>query len=1846
MNPHLTELLALVNSKRRQAGTTELERISIIRALHLVSAPYALAAVVRYCNRLTILVERYTDIRNQPIHDLESRLGILREIGDLDHARDHFQRSNKPMGSSTPLHPFTGDGPACDLLLIEAKNEEDQPQFEILTVWFVWLCIRYHHEKLPFDEYAKYLDVAPSQSKSEDRTGQIVTQRLAASKFGQRIATAGYQLRKLAGANDEAKRERSILVKLGLGLNEARGHYLGLLASHANRAAELTPRDIQKWSDFSGVGFSDAQSQLMMMRQVHTSIRFVLRLIWVQGTKGYVSPHRRQLGAERKFLSLEVHRYGELRGHVRINDPGGDDPGIIVEIDKQPSKSKSKSKLHYDEVVDHSEDNDEPGCDPLFRLYIGKRCDDHIGSYYAAKGAQYVVEYQNAQLPWAKQRVSRQGLAALLKALQPEDSDCEEGRAAKLIVLLSLVTGRSLKEVKTAQIEQAGESVKADVSIVISVNTQRLLLRAATPKLKKIDDDRRDTRITHKMAEYIEASAPDLVTELVGTGQWLGEKQLNRRVYEVAAKKLVSTLPEEFGFRPSSIRDALIYELLELSRGDLGIVKLITNHHGLNYDNIAHYASYPESNASRAWSIGMERVLDEGIKPLTFPLEGSSDEKYLGTPDSISKVILKDHLEKLQSKLQQRLAEPDWVRTYNLMTLYTLLWLNLGTASRARVHPAPVSLIGNIAVISDKHREDDSAERMLPLGDDLLNQLKAYFAYVWHLSYKVPELKPAADAFESGILDFQFINNKGKVVGYRPKWLYEIEALIPMPGNWARKLVRAELTEMGGRFLDAGMGHWADGRHPYRVTSNFACRAANEKWLAGQRQLESDLGFKVISHPQLCAPPFEWPLVYELKRHTVRKKPAPEPKQEIQINFEAECIEADEPMYDAICEAKEKVPSAAAALILKVVDKYSDDEKHAYDIAKACCAQARKQWRVPVFVERPRRQFQRDWLIDRVALHNLGYFTARILPSFEEELAYLPVPKIFDCAGTLDIGRFIMLMIWRQGLVTWPLLDAFIDHYCDQGILATGSLRYVATEIRCRRNGAPMNRLIYLEPYCQIYLVAEYTRLKAGLIPLLALNTQQRRAKIQSALVAYLRTFAEVKIGNMLTVTFMAAQQHHMLKSSPVLAAYASAEFETHDLPDDEIRHLAGYESRASGTGEGTQNLSVEGEFGHEYIGLPAKVIPGNRDIVHIIAYKQAANRHAIVDRISEIKTRTPIEQLISTYAIWLMKREIKALNNKVSRLEKARFASLVEVIGYSLIGFALTETASLAIDEAVLVNIEEEFTDLHPNVDSTSAFDTFRRFLRSKSGRTAVEKLGFIVGDIEPATPRRVLAKVLTTGQVAQVRQSIDSVLASGIGKAQYRAAAKRHLDCVDLFGLRRSEAERIREIDVQGNLIRVQPYGAHTLKTPWSNRVLPKELTDIAGLTWVSDIHSSSENQMIAHDIQAVVNGHNYYDAINKLIQQKTGDPEIHLHSLRHTTASRLMLSMLSESVDYKRIEAQFPWLSEFLVPEDQIDILLGGEGQGGHGVQAISALLGHSHPTTTLRYYIHTVGIAFYAHLCGLQPIQMIKAFEFRIGNSRTMQRRIKSWRSLAKSPNATEISTTIFEQLREHAETIIPDVVSVEETERTIDPPDEPGTEDIFVDPPETTGVGQSAISFERIEMLEQVLWGEAPDNKTVDLEQIKESLGKVAEIPTGKIGSTAKRHPMDIFEGDYLPERLPARSPTQAAALLCDWLDALRLESPEDFEWLLQKWVHASEKEFGRIRLDDKEIERWKGLLLHERVHPVVEPKTFKSRADKRNPITVNYGRIRCLGSEGQPIRRDVSAVRWVMTWVCGLYADL
>lgn len=1844
MNPNLTQLLRLLNLRRSRdpGGAGPLEQGQLIEALRLISAPYSLEAVAQYCGRLIKLVDGNPAIKPPELGEVSARWAIIREIAAVGADDLYFARSHYPPDSATPLQPCTGDGPLCDVLMLEARNPADQPQFQRITEWFVWLCMRFHHKTLTASVYAGYLD-------GEESAGN----RLNKDDAGGPISAAGCQIRKLGDPDQQVGRDA--LCNLGLELSDEHGRYLARLAHRVHRVTTIGAGDIKRWARDANLSDDDARLELEYMRNdVHGAIRHVLRLLWrrVDGRDNAVRRHVDE--ARRDYSRPRVQRYGWLREEIAVDDPDAHDAGVSISV--YESESPVRPRLPQDAWVDDGKDPDEPDGDALYQVYVAGANDDPVATYYAARGRRYADEYGNAWLPWSKTRLGRDALRVLVASLQLTGAEVVEVRAAKLIILLGVMTGRALSDARETWIDQgAGNTRWRDAEIVVSLPERALYIRAATPDLKP-SEKRRERRMTHPMGKYLAVELPILASDLLGDGKWLGGQQLSLPRYEQVAKDWIAALPVHFELKPSLLRDSLVFLLLEQTRGDLGLVKLITNRNSLNFANIIHYAAYPADRASTIWAQVLTQLLGTEVRARPTNAQAAGRMPYVGTPDAIDKEGLRAELDRLRARLRdcwdgQDLegAEKLAIRAHNLLTLYTLLWLNLATAGRARVSPAPVAIIKDLALVADKHREDGSAERLVPLTTGVLAQLRAYFAYVWHLAFRMPELRPVVDAFSSGVIQFQFLTTDGQVSGYRPKWLYEEEKLISLPGNWARKLVRQELTEIGGRYLDAGMGHWVAGRHPYRVTSNFAFRRFREVWLAGEERLERELGFDVVVHPQVTGTPIEWPVVSGLRRlaHTnPAKRPTPGSTEPMPvIDFEAECRRVDEVLYEGICEAESKDPKAVAALVLKVARSHPGGKAQVRKFIDACCAAARKTWRVPIFANTPRYQFQQDWVINKVALYNLGYFTARVLPAFYAELEHLPAAGNTECADSVDLGRFLMLCIWRQGLVTWPVLDAFLQSFCAGGILATGPLRYVSSRVRCRRNGVPMDRIHYLEQYCQVYFVVEYARLRAALMPLFnksspqKWNPQKRRAHMQSALGQYLRTLVTLDAANLLTVTFNAAQQYHLIHGSPVLAAYASAEFETHDLSDDEIRHLAGYETRSVQASSLHSTSSLE-QTSREQASLPSHELERSQDIVRQIAYRRSPRLEQMCRDTESITVRSPTQRLLQVFAVWYLQRQAKTQNGRLGSVEKRRFEHVIEVVGYALVGFGVGSDESATIDEAFLVNLQEQFQDLYVDIDSSAPFQVFRRFLRQRAGRFAAEKAGFTIGEIEPPAQRGVLAKVVTAACMHAVSQSIGRVDESGIGNPDARTVARRHVDFTALFGLRRTEAVHVREMDVQGDLIRVQPYGEHRLKTAWSDRILPMAFTGFADMAWINTVRAASVRQCLAHGLPRTVNGDNYFDAVNKLVQREAADPRVHLHTLRHTVASRLLLSALSDAVDYDKTDAQFPWLPEFRLPASQMEVLSGGEGQSGHGLQAIAALLGHSHPLTTLRHYVHTVGIAFYAHLSELPALDVMRAFEFRLGSSRTMRRRINGWRTEVDGMESAAAEAFVHQNVLAEAETLCPGVVLVEERAR---PVGSPGQSDHDGDP-EQCAYDPQAISYERLARVETILRGEAPNDIGLDVAQVWKALAAIYEIQTGKRGSDRKRHPVyALVDGRRLPRRLPAKSPTRAAAGLCTWLEHLRARDRELFDWLVDRWLHLSEREFGRMRLDADDRARWQQLLDTFAVTPLPASKEFKRKPDSNRADRVQqWWRIRHRNPDGGFNHRDVSAFRWVMTWTCAL----
>ncbi|MDX1475502.1 MAG: hypothetical protein R3309_15120, partial [Reinekea sp.] len=375
----------------------------------------------------------------------------------------------------------------------------------------------------------------------------------------------------------------------------------------------------------------------------------------------------------------------------------------------------------------------------------------------------------------------------------------------------------------------------------------------------------------------------------------------------------------------------------------------------------------------------------------------------------------------------------------------------------------------------------------------------------------------------------------------------------------------------------------------------------------------------------------------------------------------------------------------------------------------------------------------------------------------------------------------------------------------------------------------------------------------------------------------------------------------------------------------------------------------------------------------------------------------------------------------------------------------------------------------------------------------------------------------------------------------------------------------------------------------------------------------------------------GHRFYDKVNKLIQSETQCEYLHLHHCRHTLASQLLLSVCEESVDYWRMSDDFPWLKDALISNERLDIFLGGEGSGvGHGVQAISALMGHAHPTTTLRHYIHTCGIAFYALQQKLNRLDLSQSFKSRLPVATVEQWVRQSRKKTGDMP--AKMSVHAFNRNmrdlieRRFKQAIHFDEARLEKVELV---------EDITTEPED----GLPAISIERFDSLDMALRNTLFDELEADHKKIASALVDIGEIKSGKRGSTLPRHKLDYSGENPVPVDTKAGSPIVVAQILCEWLTELLVNRVEDYRWLLIKWLYQTEAQRGWITLDNQEeIDRIKSLPETKELAFEIKPAAVSKARSKGVAKATMRARFRFKDEKGKPIQKNVMAVKWVMLW--------
>ncbi len=399
------------------------------------------------------------------------------------------------------------------------------------------------------------------------------------------------------------------------------------------------------------------------------------------------------------------------------------------------------------------------------------------------------------------------------------------------------------------------------------------------------------------------------------------------------------------------------------------------------------------------------------------------------------------------------------------------------------------------------------------------------------------------------------------------------------------------------------------------------------------------------------------------------------------------------------------------------------------------------------------------------------------------------------------------------------------------------------------------------------------------------------------------------------------------------------------------------------------------------------------------------------------------------------------------------------------------------------------------------------------------------------------------------------------------------------------------------------------------------------------MQDASKQRYGKLIDPDAHTPADPNNFYDTLSRLIKTVTQDDSMGSHHLRHTLVSRLVLTLLWKPAGLDGLRNALTWLESLKIIDKRMRVLLGSEGDAGHGMRAVSALVGHLHPTTTIRHYTHVLCVALHGVLKKLDRLDMSRSFENRLGGRATIYRWMRQIREQHADPaDATQrercnqaLRQRIEQRLQgagiDHDETPLPPVWGfvLDAGERRL----------------------EEGIHFDRMELVDRSLrdgYLLIPDGEVAIY---RAGLEQLANIRSGKKGSVMPRHMLYVLDGNTrVPPSLAAGSATAAAAMLCRWLEALRTGRVKDFRWLIEKWTPASEREHGRMLLaDDAEVEQ--ARLLGDSAHIQIQISYAKvaQREQEGETKSAPRMRIKCIDAYGKPITRDTLAVRWVMTYV-------
>ncbi len=1892
MNPYLPKLQQALADKFGVAAE------DVTTTLFLLRAHYNLAGVVLCCRRLVELFDAFPWLTEAPeVSGYPTFVRTVRSIAALQDVDPHFLsgtiRSNKE--KKTPLRPFSGDSALCDVLLIKAGQDTSDAQrdaYAAMQAWFAWQVIHYQAKVQSRADYLGYLH-QPELEKGMVRLVQ---------GLGSRVYGAMRLIRTLADA-DYAELADEVGALLRSQLIDASRALSDLLAmSLKKRGAGL---EIRRFAEKTGQSTEEALRRIQQVRDLDrrvgrraktddaVDLRLLSRFmeaIWCGGrsASGSRSSHIAQrLRAEQR--KLRVERYGEVELVPQRVEGGIARGGILIDLNVHPRRKSGRDR---DEDRPADSDPDEAPVEPELQIFVGNG--DPVGAWYAGRSAAHHIEAENALLRWPRWRLSSPAITVICALITSEDQAAHPdplADRARLLIAISLVSGRRFPAAQVALVREG--DVLPEGGLAITIADRVLHVPAARPALKMTFTEDPLPAFCAPWASTLRLPLPTAWHPLLDRVNQSHDPRPQR--VEREAERLLETLPETAGVSEKGIAHALKLALLDAGRDDLALVKVLTDASEANTENLIHYASYVRSDIEALWA----GIVSGWAGPLAeVSLPGRIGER-VGSPFGLEIDKVASAVADLKAEIRKAIAAKAWQQVHTLLVLYTSLWVGLGTAGRGTRRPIPELIHpSGWALVQDKHRPDASTDRLVPLSSDLLKQIAALRALAEAFTCVDPAFVLPEEGNDFGSALRIFVD--GQPAAYQPSAWRQFERIAELPRNWARRLVRSESPELLGRFKDAGLGHWVRGRHPWSWTSTFPSGAFRQDWLALQARLESSLGFEVL---KVAVLPEAAPLRLPTVSHRGGKQESPAQastltESEIDTLLRS-CSERGE--YEAVFDTAEPDREVTRWLVQKAVGRLIERAGSAVDKGnrklpkgdiEAVCTYIQEKAKVPTFAFPPRSRFQRNWLVNEEDFARLIVLESSVLPLIERDLRALPafVTRESSPSGLLGtsvsyepervrLGRLVAAVALRGDLLDTQHIDAlFTELTGKKGIEAIGDIRLIELQVRSKRNPLAVRRTVLLDPYLSTLLLTEREAFGEDERKQRQRFKRHRYELWNDCFRSYLR-FIGVAEPCSLTEFLRALRQRLMLESSPILAAYASGELFAHDLPPSEFRRLAGFapvpaanddndekeqgeEKQESG---GKKNKAKEkkengrGLFENDarHAEAEANIDPEDRppgrltgrdiNLARRFAKRRGRKlkewRRVTLDDLASMKH--PAERLLGHFALYQIESQIERQSGEYSPEANDTFTSFLErsleVVWAGLSQISGQDEVLRAIDDGGFRRLMDLTVDHFPVRPQRVAWSKFRDFLREDDGARAA-LAGVSVSLSNEKLDEHVSAKIFSTSEADRIIARLASVR-SGIATKANRLAAQVHFSLTRAIGARRAETELLRGVDVDEDVLRIREYEGRTLKTKASVRVAPMRL--LAKPLRSEIVASDGDETVLDRLVGGPVSGDNFFDQVSKTIKAVTGDADLGLHHLRHTKASLLLLRMLDNIVSVEPLSEELPWLASSLPSSEEAAILLGSAGQAGQGLKVVAALLGHLHETTTLHHYIHSLGIALYAHQRLRPAIPMPGAFRHRLPIGSTLYRYQQEFESRGLSPEAMDrhLRNRIEERLQKNWGTSSANS-SPKKVIRRITRPIRLASSITEISP----FALEAHRLFEHFESLQTyVTSGEG--TKPEGFDEVSMALRQLALIRTGKRGSTEPRHALPFlgFDGTPLPQPLLAGLPVFYALSLIEWLLRLRSERQRDYQWLIDKWINASHARTGAMRLSKPgDLERARALAGGSGIEVVIAaiPETasrVRAGRDRHFQMTLTCrppSESREAG-EPKPGRRSAGAVRWVMTWV-------